>query len=523
MEPRFSRRSFLKTGAAAAAALSAPLLPAGAAAPEADENSLFSPLTPLRMTQYGPVRGRRLEDGRFCWQGIPYGSAPAGEGRWAAPQEPARWLAVRDCTAPAPMAYQYSSCPAGSEDCLTLDICADPAAEKQPVLVYLHSSFLTGASQELPCISGNSGCVFAALNYRLGLFGWNCLPALTSGPDATGNFALLDLARALDWLRENISRFGGDPSNITLCGFADGGRMAAALAGSERFRGRFQRAIVLSGGLSLADPDASARQLADAFAALAVEDGLFRDSGSAARWLLTPEPAVREWLCGLEPARIAALSASMPRFPCLYADGALLPGPGQSIRSHVPLLLLSSATEFSARALHDVRPLSDAAAAFAVRYGSALCRWSSTEAIAEALAPGSAPVWLGFIDYGGDDSLTPIPGLGSFHGIALALLSPQSSFSCTDLSSGGAQALAARLVRAVSDFTLTGDPGWERWDAGHRTALRLDADGSACRSSCTPFPDSRESIRAAMAADSTLSEDEKETVEQLCFSGFYFQ
>ena len=87
----------------------------------------------------------------------------------------------------------------------------------------------------------DAGCVFVALNYRLGLFGWNCLPALTSGSDATGNFALLDIARALDWVKENIHRFGGDADNITLCGFSDGGRMAAALAGSPLFRERFQK------------------------------------------------------------------------------------------------------------------------------------------------------------------------------------------------------------------------------------------------------------------------------------------
>ena len=98
----------------------------------------------------------------------------------------------------------------------------------------------------------DAGCVFVALNYRLGLFGWNCLPALTADPDATGNFALLDIARALDWVRDNIRRFGGDADNITLCGFSDGGRMAAALAGSPLFRGRFQKAVAISGGLFLA-------------------------------------------------------------------------------------------------------------------------------------------------------------------------------------------------------------------------------------------------------------------------------
>ena len=350
----FSRRSFLKGSAAAAAALTSPLLPTDAAFSET-ENGLFSPVSALCQTQYGPVKGREGENGQLCWYGIPYGAAPTGESRWTAPQEPACWLTVRDCTSPAPAAYQYTTFPLGTEDCLTLDIYSSAEAKKRPVLVYLHGSAATGSSLELPgCeLVRDAGCVFVALNYRLGLFGWNCLPALTADPDATGNFALLDIARALDWVRDNIRRFGGDADNITLCGFSDGGRMAAALAGSPLFRGRFQKAVAISGGLSLADPDAAAQKLAENFAPLAVEDGRFADTASAAEWLLTPGADVREWLCGLEPARIAALGKPA----ILYADDVVL---SRGARSAVPLLLLSSATEFSGFVRDDLRPASSA-------------------------------------------------------------------------------------------------------------------------------------------------------------------
>ena len=212
------------------------------AAPAGEENCLWSNITPRRSTQYGPVVG--LDQGEsLVWYGIPYGAAPVGELRWQAPQDPAVWTEAKDCTAPSEVAYQYGSGAIGTEDCLTLDIYSSAEAKKRPVLVYLHGSAATGSSLELPgCeLVRDAGCVFVALNYRLGLFGWNCLPALTADPDATGNFALLDIARALDWVRDNIRRFGGDADNITLCGFSDGGRMAAALAGSPLFRGRFQK------------------------------------------------------------------------------------------------------------------------------------------------------------------------------------------------------------------------------------------------------------------------------------------
>lgn len=512
----FSRRSFLKGSAAAAAVLSSPLLPADAAFSET-ENGLFSPVSALCQTQYGPVRGREGENGLLCWYGIPYGSAPTGESRWTAPQEPACWHTVRDCTSPAPAAYQYTTFPLGTEDCLTLDIYSSAEAKKRPVLVYLHGSAATGSSLELPgCeLVRDAGCVFVALNYRLGLFGWNCLPALTADPDATGNFALLDIARALDWVRDNIRRFGGDADNITLCGFSDGGRMAAALAGSPLFRGRFQKAVAISGGLSLADPDAAAQKLAENFAPLAVEDGRFADTASAAKWLLTPGADVREWLCGLEPARIAALG----RPAILYADDVVL---SRGARSVVPLLLLSSATEFSGFVRDDLRPASSAARAYAVKYGSALCRWSSTEAVAEALG-GSAPVWLGLIDYGGTDSQTAIPGLGSFHGLPLALFSSESSYStCADLSSAGAQALSARLKQALAGFMTSGSPGWDVWTPQDRDALHFDADSETACITLNSYPDTQESIRSAMAADTFLSAAEKETVEHLYFSGFSF-
>lgn len=440
----FSRRSFLKGSAAAAAVLSSPLLPADAAFSET-ENGLFSPVSALCQTQYGPVKGREGKNGLLCWYGIPYGAAPTGESRWTAPQEPARWLTVRDCTSPAPAAYQYTTFPLGTEDCLTLDIYSSAEAKKRPVLVYLHGSAATGSSLELPgCeLVRDAGCVFVALNYRLGLFGWNCLPALT------------------------------------------------------------------------ADPDAAAQKLAENFAPLAVEDGRFADTASAAEWLLTPGADVREWLCGLEPARIAALGKPA----ILYADDVVL---SRGARSAVPLLLLSSATEFSGFVRDDLRPASSAARAYAVKYGSALCRWSSTEAVAEALG-GSAPVWLGLIDYGGADSQTAIPGLGSFHGLPLALFSSESSYSaCADLSSAGAQALSARLKQALASFMTSGSPGWDAWTPQDRAALHFDADSETACITLNSYPDTQESIRAAMAADTSLSAAEKETVEHLYFSGFSF-
>ena len=187
--PKFSRRSFLKSGAVAAAAASLPgfSLPAAAAA---------APIGTVCQTQHGPVQGIRQE-GHLVWYGIPYGASTAGDARWTAPQDPAPWADAKDCTVPGAAAYQYSTCALGTEDCLKLDVYTTEKASKRPVIVYLHSGGnQIGSARELPggFLAEQLGCVFVGLEYRLGLFGFNCLPAFCSGPEETGNFALASSA-----------------------------------------------------------------------------------------------------------------------------------------------------------------------------------------------------------------------------------------------------------------------------------------------------------------------------------------
>lgn len=140
------------------------------------------------------------------------------------------------------------------------------------------------------------------------------------------------MAKALDWVRDNIASFGGDPQNLTVLGFAAGGRDGMALLASPLFVGRFQKAISISGGMTCADENTSAETLAAALAPLAVQDGKALTEAAARRWLLTEDPAVRSWLCGVDAARLAPLMANagfrMSVFPHLYADGITLPEGG---------------------------------------------------------------------------------------------------------------------------------------------------------------------------------------------------
>ena len=493
-----SRRGFLKAGVLTAAGLAG-----GIPAQQARAGSTSEPLTgTLRPTASGPVQGGQTsQEGCLVWYGVPYGAAPAGALRWQPPQDPAPWADALDCTKPAPMALQNTNgMAAGTEDCLKLNIYARDGAAGLPVVVYFHGGGnRTGSPQELPGtrLASRADCVFVSAGYRLGLLGFNALPALQNSPDSTGNYALLDAAKALDWVQENIASFGGDPRNVTVMGFSAGGRDVLAMLSSPYFAGRFQRAISLSGGLTTADPGASARQTAAAFAPLAVEDGLFADQNSAAQWLLTSGEDVTRWLYDLDPARVCLLMADggirMSSFPHLFADGVVLPENGfeAPLANPVPLLLVTGVTEFSLFNPLEVQYQSNgldageaaSARAFATRYGSELYRIFNGAASAAALSAGSsAPVWVCEIAYGGRNSASPIRamGLGSFHGISLSMLSGENALSgVANLSSDGFAALSDLFVEKVGSFLHSGSLDWQPWTAASPKALVLDAGAAA--------------------------------------------
>lgn len=545
-----TRRSFLKAGALAAAGLAAPALPAAAQDAPAPSPVFRGAVRP---TAWGPVQGRQT-GASLVWYGVPYGAEPSGALRWQPPQDPAPWAAPLDCTAPGPMALQLcNGMSAGTEDCLRLDIYAPDGGAGLPVAVYFHGGGnRTGATLELNGrrLAEQAGCVVVSVGYRLGLLGFNALPALRSGPDSTGNYALLDAAKALDWVQENIAAFGGDGRNVTAMGFSAGGRDVLAMLASPYFAGRFQKAVSLSGGLSMADPEAAARQTAQALAPLAVEDGLFAAPDEAAAWLLTPGEDVRRWLLGLDPARLCPLMAGggglrMNSFPHLFADGVVLPagGFGHASRNSVPLLLVTGRTEFSLfnplASQYQAQGLSQVQAAqareFATAYGSELYCIHNGAAAAQTLAPRTGtPVWLCELAYGAPDSRSPITalGLGSYHGISLALLSGESNglAGIAGLSGPGFEALSGAFIGAVGAFLRSGDPNaaplpsWQPWTSADPAALVLDAGPEADSLSAVvrPAPADYDAVLDRLDADNSVPAPVKDRVIRTVLSGRFF-
>ncbi|WP_277405662.1 carboxylesterase family protein [Lacrimispora xylanisolvens] len=401
-------------------------------------------------TTYGPVKG--VQEGELLtWYGIPYGKAPVGELRWQAPAAPAAWTEELNCTEASQPALQLSGTEVkGSEDCLKLDVYAKEGSKKLPVLVFIHGgNNQTGKAGEIPGadLVKNDNCVYVSVDYRLGLLGFNCLPALTAGENETGNFAMLDIAYALDWVKENIEAFGGDPGNITISGFSAGGRDVMAMLISPQFKGKFHKAIAFSGGMTTASEDLSAKKIAKAIAPLAVEDKKAADENTAYQWLMTDSADVKEYLYSIPAERLVPLMGNaairMSVFPHLYEDGVVIPKNGFDTEDYnsVPLMMLTGSSEFSMFCLGDGYFKSDdmagysedeikAAKAFASKYGSDMYRiFNAQESAVKMSDHYQSDIYICQVNYGSDQSsVKDLGDYGAFHGIFVPMLSAKHNY-----------------------------------------------------------------------------------------------
>jgi para-nitrobenzyl esterase len=197
-----------------------------------------------------------------AFKGIPFAEPPVGPLRWRAPRQARAWSGVRDATRFGPICPQgatqaemlMGSTPGEqSEDCLYLNVWT-PACDdaKRPVMVWIHGgAFVIGAGSQ-GLYSGRHlaalDCVIVTINYRLGAFGFLDLADATDGAaPGSGSEGIADQILALQWVKRNIARFGGDPKNVTVFGESAGGMSVAALMASPAARGLFHKAILQSG------------------------------------------------------------------------------------------------------------------------------------------------------------------------------------------------------------------------------------------------------------------------------------
>ncbi|MBR4133675.1 MAG: carboxylesterase/lipase family protein [Bacteroidales bacterium] len=250
-------------------------------------------------TKSGPVAGY-VDDGVFIYKGIPYAKAE----RFMPAEDPDPWTEVRASRAYGP------TCPQGAragwyddnqafamhwddgfpdEDCLRVNIWTAGIKDgaKRPVMVWLHGGgFSAGSGQELISYDGTNrardqGGVGVSLNHRLNTLGFLDLSAFGGKYEHTGNLGMLDIVKALEWVRDNISAFGGDPSNVTIFGQSGGGGKVSTLMAMPSAKGLFHKAIVQSGSITnLMDPKYSRRIGAATVEALGINPSHIDDIAS---------------------------------------------------------------------------------------------------------------------------------------------------------------------------------------------------------------------------------------------------
>jgi para-nitrobenzyl esterase len=304
----------------------------------------------LRNTEYGRIEGSHDPYTRILsWKGVPYAKPPVGELRWRAPVDPAPWNDVRATHDFGNAGSQYGRIygpgannrydetigttlnqAVGNEDCLYLNIWRPAnAAPNIPVIVFFHGgSNISGYTAD-PMYDGanlaqTTNSVVVTVNFRLGILGFINLPQLKEGADAesaSGNFAILDSIKSLEFINRNIANFGGDPQNVTIMGESAGAINVYALLTSPKVVNAptklFHRAVPLSGGLSLASnlPQGAIPTMSPAstyesqgnalLANLLIADGKATDAESARTYAASQTPQqIAQYLRSKQPSEL---------------------------------------------------------------------------------------------------------------------------------------------------------------------------------------------------------------------------
>ncbi len=525
---RIGRRRFLYGGSLAAASL----VIHGCGSEPAAEN-------PTVETAGGSVKGM-TQNGVHAFKGIPYGMPTGGGHRFLQPMKAAQWSGVRDAVDMGPEAMQVitplpeyfaSLAPANpplGEDCLNLHVWT-PGVDnaRRPVMVWLHGGGYSVSSANWPIYDGanlaSHDVVVVTLNHRLNLFGFLHLADLgVAKYAASSNMGMMDIVMALQWVRDNIANFGGDPGNVTIFGESGGAGKVSTLMGMPAAMGLFHRAIVQSG---------------------AALDGIPADAATkATEQYLAKLNLKKDQLDQLQQLSVTQLLDGMQGVPGLAAgpvvDGRTLPmgaftPSASTVSADLPLLIGSNATEttglmptVSAEDLTDsdllksvketLGGVSDAKAKHVIeayknadlsnreislRLAADVGMRADVMTEAERKSEqGIAPVFVYYLSW-----KTPVDG-GKFlspHTLDLPFVFDNLDRARDMVGSGEAQnALRDRMVGAWVAFAKSGNPShaglpeWTAFDLASRDTMILDNE---CRLVSDPHREQREAVAAARA------------------------
>lgn len=511
---------------------------------------------PVVETVSGQVRGSMI-DGVAAFKTIPYGAPTAGAHRFMPPRKPQAWGGTRDALDYAGHAPQQGLRPATrpeladfsgppdtspeTEDCLTLNVWT-PGAEqeaKRPVMVWFHGGAFSYGTANVARLQGSrlarrGDVVVVTVNQRLNIFGFLDLSAIGS-PEfaASGNAGTLDMVAALEWVRDNISAFGGDPGNVTIFGESGGGGKVSTLLAMPSARGLFHRAIVQSGAaVRLRERD---RAVALTEAVLKVL-GLGR--GDLGKLQALPIPQL---LAAVEPAQKALGPASMPlldRYPFgPVIDGAIVPHhpfhpAAPAVSTDIPLVIGDMKDEMASFLARDDKVWHRTLTEQELRNRVAVVAGEHTDHVIETYkrlypdmnpaerliatltdsnfrirslivaerkaAQGGAPVYMYSFDWE-----TPVQEgrLKAPHALDVPFTFDTIDF--TNATDGGpaARALAATMSGAWAAFARSGVPkhasipDWPAYDTAKRATLMLDAK---CRIENDPRGETRQLWQSIM-------------------------
>ncbi|MFE0606478.1 carboxylesterase/lipase family protein [Streptomyces sp. NPDC058892] len=454
---------------------------------------------PRVRTVVGVIEGRTGADGISAFLGIPYAAPPVGPLRLAPPAPPAAWDGVREAAAFGPTAPKVPYPPTFAallpdpeipgDGCLTVNVWTPEPAPGAglPVMVWIHGGAHTRGSSAVPVYDGSAfardGVVLVSFNFRLGVLGYGLFP------DAPANRGLLDQIAALEWVRDNVAAFGGDPARVTLFGESAGAISIGALLAAPRAAGLFHRAALQSGA-----PEALPRPRVRA---------MVRRMASLLKVEATAAAFTAASLADLMAAQAAVLRRSGPLLggPAfgLVVDPETLPAdPLDALTAGtdpasgaVPLLFGWTTEEYrlwlaptgGMRLLDRMGPLAVALAR--TRTG----KDRAAVAALRAALPGAGPAELAgqlFTDRLLRDPLrrlagarraapsflyefawcSGVPGLGACHALELGFVFDTLSVPEAAWLAGRAapQELADEMHGAWVRFATTGDPGWAPWN-----------------------------------------------------------
>jgi para-nitrobenzyl esterase len=475
----------------------APMLPAEGAEPIAE-------------TRYGKVRGLRVDKG-FRFRGIPYGEDTA-QRRFEVPMPPKPWAGVRDAIdygdrSPQmgppyiPLYDSWQNPQRESEDCLSLNVFTQALRDgaKRPVMVFYHGGgFFAGSGAARYAdgarFSQRQDVVLVTVNHRLNAFGYMALGELASDLPDSGNAGTLDTILALQWVRDNIEEFGGDPDNVTIFGQSGGGTKVSVLMASPLAKGLFHKAISQSPqSLRTLTVEQGHERTLKVLAALGLKPSQAGDLRSVYQGdLIRALGVIDPWFLPIVDGRTLPRHPVDPDAPEVSRDVALMVGCTRDevtgifgggdeslfhlnwddVPARIEPMISGLDPAYVIAELRRLRPEATASEICFDALNEATFRGRPHVHAERKYAQGGAPVYRYLFNWS-----TPVDGgrWGATHSVEHAFVFDNVAISQSMIGDADAhEDLVIAVSGAWAAFARTGNPGWDAFDPDRRATMVFD-------------------------------------------------